>query len=110
MQILERLQRSRFRSKFKLDEREKIYLKDKGNNVIRDHAYSFFSKRLKVRLKNDGKQTPWKGHPVFTAQHATATCCRECLEKWHKIPKNKILDENELRYCVDVVMSWIDRQ
>ncbi len=26
--------------------------------------------------RNDGKQTPFRGHPVFTAQHATATCCR----------------------------------
>ncbi len=25
-----------------------------------------------------------KGHPVFVAQHATATCCRECIRKWHK--------------------------
>ena len=38
----------------------------------------------------DGKQTPMKNHPVFIAQHATATCCRGCLEKWHHIPKEKV--------------------
>jgi len=36
-------------------------------------------------IVNDGKQTPMRGHPVFIAQHATATCCRECIRKWHKI-------------------------
>lgn len=40
-------------------------------------------------IDNDGKQTPMRGHPVFIAQHATATCCRECLKKWHNIKKRK---------------------
>jgi hypothetical protein len=47
---------------------------------------------------NDGKQTPMRGHPVFIAQHATATCCRGCLEKWHAIPHGRALSEQEQRY------------
>jgi Domain of unknown function (DUF4186) len=34
---------------------------------------------------NDGKQSPFKGHPVFIAQYAMATCCRGCLAKRHGI-------------------------
>lgn len=60
--------------------------------------------------QNDGKQTPMRGHPVFVAQHATATCCRGCLEKWHNIPKGRELTAQEQDYVVDVILQWIDRQ
>ena len=63
-----------------------------------------------VSKVNDGKQTPIKGHPVFIAQHATATCCRGCLEKWHKIEKTHILNEKEVLYIKNVIMKWIERE
>ena len=73
-----------------------------GLDKIKDHAYDFINKRLKDITKiNDGKQTPMHGHPVFKAQHATATCCRGCLEKWHHMDKNKILSDEEIDYIVD---------
>ncbi|WP_251023391.1 DUF4186 family protein [Streptomyces sp. ISL-10] len=31
--------------------------------------------------------------PVFVAQHATATCCRTCLERWHVVPAGRALDD-----------------
>jgi len=47
---------------------------------IEQHARDFVNECLAPELpKNDGKQTPMKNHPVFIAQHATATCCRKCL-------------------------------
>jgi hypothetical protein len=57
----------------------------------------------------DGKQTPWRGHPVFTAQHATATCCRGCMEKWHGIPKGRELTDDEVDRFASLVMAWIAR-
>ncbi len=60
--------------------------------------------------EHDGKQTPMKGHPVFLAQHATACCCRSCLEKWRHIPAGKILTESEQSYIVDVLMQWIEAE
>jgi len=48
-----------------------------------------------------------RGHPVFIAQHATATCCRGCIEKWHGIKKQKELSEDEKNYLVSVIMKWI---
>ena len=51
-----------------------------------------------------------RGHPVFVAQHATASCCRGCLEKWHGIPKGRVLTENERDAIVDILMRWIDRE
>ncbi|HOK41792.1 MAG TPA: DUF4186 family protein [bacterium] len=87
---IEELKKSKFRSKFFLDTNDLNYIKKKGIEKIEDDARNFIEKRLKeAEIKNDGRQTPYKGHPVFKAQHATATCCRKCLEKWHKIKKNK---------------------
>lgn len=75
------------------------------------HAYDFITKRLAPKNPlNDGKQTPFKGHPVFTSQHATATCCRGCLSKWHKIEKDKELTKEEIDYIVSVIMEWIKRE
>ena len=50
-----------------------------------------------------------KGHPVFVAQHATATCCRGCLYKWHNISKNRKLTDNEVNYIVSIIVVWIER-
>ena len=62
------------------------------------------------RARKDGKQTPYRGHPVFVAQHATATCCRTCLERWHGLPKGRRLPAEEQLYVVDVICRWIERE
>lgn len=111
MNILDRLAQSKFRNSFNLKEKDISYINEKGLETIKIHAYDFIRKRLATKNpQNDGKQTPMKGHPVFIAQHATATCCRSCLYKWHKIEKNKELTENEINYIVDIIMSWIKKQ
>lgn len=105
-----RLSRSTFRSKFHLKEKDKEYVREKGMDEIMDHAYSFIDKRLSTLNENDGKQTPMRGHPVFISQHATATCCRGCIEKWHNIKKEKELTEDEKEYLVNVIMKWISKE
>ena len=50
-----------------------------------------------------------RGHPVFISEHATATCCRGCLEKWYHIDKNKVLSDKEVDFIVDIIMEWIKR-
>ena len=105
------MSKSKFRSSFKLDEKYKEYVNQKGYEKIREHAYDFITKRLAPSfIQNDGKQTPMKGHPVFIAQHATATCCRGCLYKWHKIEQGKTLNKEEIDYIVSVIMDWIKIQ
>ena len=109
--ILEKLNHSKFRSSFHLKDKEKNYIKEKGLNTIESHAKDFIAKRLApANPLNDGKQTPMKGHPVFIAEHATATCCRNCLYKWHHIPKNKELTNEEQDYIVQVIMTWIQKE
>ena len=109
--IFDRLSRSRFRSRFRLGAKESAYILEKGLPVIRQHAYDFIDKRLAPAvIPNDGKQTPMRGHPVFIAQHATATCCRGCLYKWHGIAKGRPLSDKERKYVVEIIMKWIRRQ
>ena len=94
--ILDRLSKSKFRSSFHLKEKDILYIKEKGMDTIRNHAYDFIRKRLAPEyIPNDGKQTPMHGHPVFISEHATATCCRDCLYKWHHIQKDHELTEKE---------------
>lgn len=109
--ILESLKKSKFRSKFRLNSKYREYISKKGIKTIREHAYEITEKRISSKdIKNDGRQTPMKGHPVFIAQHATATCCRECIYKWHKIPKNRNLTKEEKEYIVNLIMLWINKE
>ena len=105
------LKGSTFRSKFRLTDKDRQYIHGKGLDTIRAHAIDFITTRLAPALpKNDGKQTPMKGHPVFIAQHATATCCRSCLWKWHRIGKGEALSDNEIGFVIELLMGWILEQ
>ena len=109
--ILKKLSMSKFRSSFHLKEKDINYINSKGIDTIKSHAYDFINSRIApLNIINDGHQTPMKGHPVFIAQHATATCCRGCLYKWHHIEKNKSLNDNEINYIVNIIMKWIDKE
>ena len=105
------LSRSPFRQRFRLGVREREYLQAKGLPTVLDHATDFIAQRLApAEPRNDGKQTPMRGHPVFIAQHATATCCRGCLAKWHAIPKGRMLSEAEQLHAVAAIERWLREQ
>ena len=102
---------SQFRSGFKLRGKELAYLRSKSLAVVLEHAADFIDKRLApAEPANDGKQTPMRNHPAFVAQHATATCCRGCLQKWHAIPKGRPLDPEERRHVLSVLEKWLTEQ
>ena len=110
-QKLTALSKSKFSSKFKLTQKDRDYIAIKGLETIKNHAYQFINTRIAADIpKNDGKQTPMRGHPVFIAQHATATCCRGCISKWHGIEKRRAMSETEINYIVTLIMAWIERQ
>ena len=110
-ELLFSLSKSNFRSKFHLKEKDFKYIDEKGIDTIKQHAYDFITKRLKPEfITNDGKQTPMRGHPVFIAQHATATCCRGCLNRWYKIEKDKELSDAEVDFVVELTMKWIEKE
>ncbi|HVF45660.1 MAG TPA: DUF4186 domain-containing protein [Pyrinomonadaceae bacterium] len=102
---------SQFRRGFRLRGKELAYLRSKGLRTVLEHASDFVEKRLApAEPANDGKQTPLRNHPAFVAQHATATCCRGCLQKWHAIPKGRALGGEEKRYVLSVLEKWLAEQ
>lgn len=107
---LAKFSKSKFRSKFHLSKEDKKYIKEKGISTIREHAKSIITNRLRIKLVNDGKQTPYKGHPVFTAQHATALCCRKCIFKWYNVEQDLILNDKLIEYFTDIIMKWIENE
>ena len=110
-QIFAQLARSPFRRRFRLGLRERAYLEAKGIATVLAHAREFVDKRLAAANPvNDGKQTPFRGHPVFVAQHATATCCRSCLAKWHHIAAGRPLDDAEKAHVVAAIGRWLAAQ
>jgi predicted Fe-S protein YdhL (DUF1289 family) len=107
-EVFRRLATSKFRRKFRLTGRELAYLQTWGLAHVMRHAEELIRKRLApAEIANDGRQTPWRNHPVFVAQHATATCCRGCLEKTHGIPKGHALTDEELRHVLGAIERWL---
>ena len=110
-EALERLSRSDFRRKFHLTKKDREYIEAKGLDTIKRHAEDIIRERLApAEPKNDGKQTPMRGHPVFVAQHACACCCRGCLYKWYKVQKGVPLTEDKQERIVKLLMAWIERE
>jgi len=108
-QALARLQRSRFRSGFHLSAADRDYVRAKGEETIRSHAAQFVLERLApAEPDNDGRQTPWRGHPAFVAMHACGCCCRGCLNRWYRVEKGIPLTEEQQKKIVNLLMAWID--
>jgi predicted Fe-S protein YdhL (DUF1289 family) len=107
-ELFAQLARSKFRNRFRLRESELSYLNQKGLEEVLAHASQFIEQRLaRAYPVNDGKQTPFRNHPVFVAQHATATCCRGCLQKWHGIKQGRELSAEEKQYILSVLRRWL---
>jgi hypothetical protein len=92
-----------------IDQRAINYARRKGKVGIKAAA----EKRIidSVGAANpfhDGWQTPKLGNPIYYAQHATATCCRKCIEEWHGIPRGRDLTRTEVQYLTDLVFFYID--
>jgi hypothetical protein len=106
--VFHRLAGSAFRRKFSLQGKELAYLRSWGIERVMRQAGELIDRRLApADPPNDGRQTPWRNHPVFVAQHATATCCRGCLEKTHGIRKGHLLTGEERGHVLRVLERWL---
>lgn len=105
------LSKSKFRSSFHLRKYMIDYINEKGMDLIKSHTVDFIKEKLQpANPKNDGKQTPMKGHPTFIAMHACGCCCRGCLEKWHHIEKGRELTKDECNYIYKLLITWIIKE
>lgn len=104
--VLTRLKSSKFRRSFYLNQLEKKIIRENGFIEYRKKAHHLVVPRLSKKPSNDGRQTPFKGSPIFKAMHATASCCRKCLFKWHRIPEYKTLNEREVNFVLNLITKW----
>ncbi len=105
------LGRSAFRRRFRLAGKDREYLVAKTLDLVMEHARQFVRDRLApAQPRNDGRQTPMRGHPVFVAQHATATCCRSCLSKWHFVPPGRALSPEQVEHVLAAIRRWLEAQ
>lgn len=110
-QVFAGLAKSAFRQRFHLRGPDRAYIAAKTLPVVMAHARDFIDRRLApAEPANDGKQTPFRGHPVFIAQHATATCCRGCLAKWHAIAAGRELTPDERQHVLRVIERWLQAE
>jgi predicted Fe-S protein YdhL (DUF1289 family) len=99
---------SAFRRRFHLGPKERVYVDSHGLPAVLVQAEELIARRLApANPPNDGKQTPFRGHPVFVAQHATGTCCRGCLAKWHDIPRGEELTDEQQAHVIAVLERWL---
>lgn len=84
----------------------------KGRNATKNRAHKLLKQRIgKFSGMWDGRQTPMgKDELINYAQHATATCCRKCLKAWHDIELTTVLSEEQLAFCTELVMKYIDQR
>lgn len=88
-----------------------------------EHAKKLGMERLKARARSqlqtrigkvptdwDGQQTKKHSNALRFAQHATATCCRKCLDYWYGVPRDRALKKEELDFCEGLVLKYLDRR
>lgn len=108
--VLAALAASDYRKRYKLSTADKSQLRIAGMAKVMKQAAEIIGKQIAPeRPVNDGTQTPQKGHPVYVAQHATATCCRRCLAKWHAIDSGHELTPDEKAHILAVLRRWLER-
>ena len=84
---------------------------ERGKPEVLRRATEIVTKRIaKIPVGHfDYMCTPKHGREIIHyAQHGTATCCRKCLERWHNIPQDIVLNSNQIKYIVGLIEKFID--
>lgn len=94
-----------------IDEKALNHARRKGRINMREFAEKRIRSSVgKAQNFRDGGQTPFKGNAIFYAQHATASCCRKCIEYWHGIQRGRSLTEEEVQYLTALVVRYIEEK
>lgn len=95
-----------------INEKAIIHARKKGRINMREVAEKRILQSV-GKAKNfwEGHQTPWEGERItFYAQHATATCCRRCMEYWHGIKPGRKLRKKEVDYLTSLLTRYIEEK
>ncbi len=94
----------------KIEEKDLKKGLNKGKAEIRIEAAKRISTVIGIPAPYKGGFTPYQGNVIYYAQHATATCCRKCMEYWHNIPQGAKLNNEQVEYCVNLMMLYIEER
>jgi len=91
-----------------IDQKAINHARRKGIRGMKEAAEHLVRKKLSSAVPTfDGRQTPKDGNALFYAQHATASCCRKCVEYWHDIQYGRPLTETEIAYLSELLMLYV---
>lgn len=93
-----------------IDQRAKNYAVRKGRDGLPLAVERRLRSAVGTKHSRDGRQTPWTGNILYYAQHATACCCRKCIEYWHGIPQDQTLTDEQIDYFTDLCLRYIDER
>ena len=94
-----------------IDQKAVNHARRKGRDGIRIAAEKRIGKYVgPAEPTFDGRQTPKSDNSIFYAQHATASCCRKCMQEWHGIPIGRKLLDEEVKYLTDLAMLYINER
>lgn len=94
-----------------IDQKARNHARRKGRRAL----YADAHRRLQRYVGRepdayDGRQTPFEGNTIYYAQHATAACCRKCIEYWHGFPIEGELAPVQLDYLYQLVVRYLDER
>ena len=93
-----------------LDQRAINYARRRGRIGLHAAVEKRIRKSVGTKTSRDGRQTPWERNPIYYAQHATACCCRRCIEYWHGIPAERPLTDGEVDYFVGLCILYLNER
>jgi hypothetical protein len=94
-----------------IDEKAFLHALRKGRSAFDEAVPKRIRQSVgKAQPYRDGQQTPFTGNIIYYAQHATASCCRKCMEYWHDIPLGRPLTDEEVHYLATLALLFIDER
>lgn len=94
-----------------IDEKAIRHARRKGRPGLHEAIENRIRKYVGPATPNyDGRQTPFEGNVIFYGQHATATCCRKCIEEWHGVPQGQELSEEEVSYFSELIKEYVNER
>lgn len=94
-----------------IDERAIQRAKQRGILRIKQRAKEIIRKKIghPAKTRWDNMCTPKQGTEIIHyAQHATATCCRKCLKRWHNVPLDVDLTDSQIEFCVGLIEQFVE--
>lgn len=100
----------RDKSKPRLQEHDVALIRELGIKELKDQAREVVKNKLEEQPKNDGRQTPTAGNPIYKAMHACKASSRKELSKAHRMAAGRDLTERQIDSIVNLLVRWMVRE